>query len=350
MYRSNMRFSLFFCALCLITMDTMAAPSVRVLGTNNSGTKVVPAKTGENINRSATIGTVKKASVKNAGVTSSQKVLSPGTERVATISTGGRLPVISTKTIQTAVKPGTATVNTNTSAAKFDEVNDRIDGLENKVDTKADILELEKYYTKEEIDNIKSGYYTSGEVDEKISNIDTIISGDGETLPGIVGRVTQNEADIARINTVISGDGETVVGLSGRVAQNEADIDDLKTAVNGIDTSIVSQVQTQISGLSERITNNDNQIVTINGQIDTLGARIDDIDLISSIQHIRDLQQTVRDYGGMIRGYEVQLGQMSEKVTDVVARSKTIYDANTDAYKTPRIASVFDVAVLTEND
>lgn len=268
MYKVKTSFLPVLCALCLCGTNAMAASSVRVLGTNSvGGDKAVPVKTlGTKAN---TGGTVKKASVKSAGVGLKQQTVSAAsTERAAVNVSTERIPAISVKNLQTGYKAINTNIgsvnNANTAGARIDDMSEQLDALQSDLDTKADITDLENYYTKPEID-------------EKFDSLD---------LGEISDRVTQNESDIENVN--------------------------------------------------ERVDVNDGKITIISDQITNINNRIDNIDTISSLQYMQEIQNR-------INGYELQLGQ-------VVAASKKIYDTGTNKYKMVRLVDNFDPAVLNEDN
>jgi len=209
MYHYNLRFFAF--VLCISTISVAnAAPSVRVLG---SSTGYTPS-TGASSTKSTGVqkGTTTKSSVLNAnnlGVkkAASVKTMSPsvatmqpvarassgriGTTGVAGIKTAAssgttaaiptganRFPGIASKTnVQKTYNPvatGTITsTDPNAQGYNMQDMKDKLGNLEETMDVKADKSELENYYTKEEVNN---EFYTSAQIDEKLSAIDTSAS------------------------------------------------------------------------------------------------------------------------------------------------------------------------------
>lgn len=274
----------------------MAAPSVRVLGANNPGIKPIAAKTGTT-NAVANTGNIKKASVKTTGVSQTQTVSSNTTTgRVGTAAAGaGRLPVITTKTYKPiGSTPGTS----GASNTKITELSDKLDGLQLSLDEKANLTDLENYYTKPEIDEMKLDYYTAEEVDEKISGLNNLVLENGDSLNGMIERIEQNESAISEINTTLDSLGTQINSISGDVNVNTANI------------------------------------TLIKDQLDQINESIADINTITTVQEVRRLRERVH-------GYQVQLEEIMEA-------SQMIYDAGTDTYKLVRIVNDFDSGVLTQ--
>ena len=202
MYCLKTGFSLVSLAFCLgFVFDANAAPSVRVLGSGagySAGTKlpadtnVTAAKTGNTISSSvlgAGSGAKKAASIKSiapktATVTAAPRTSSnrPGTTATAKMSTAKtgteRFPGIVTKAnVQSVGKVNTVATagQTATSGGGYNvkEMSDRLNGVEDVLDSKVDASKLSDYYTKDEID---SNYYTAQQVEDRLSNIDASAS------------------------------------------------------------------------------------------------------------------------------------------------------------------------------
>ena len=197
MHRFNRRFSLVAMVLCFgLISGAGAAPSVRVLGsstgssvgktTGTTGTKVSGVKTGNTIKSSvlnANTGAKKSASVKTMSPTtttmqpiartSSGRVGTAGTGTVATVAGANRFPGIASKTnVQKSYSPATTGTITSTDpnarGYNIQEMNERLDVLEEDITGKAQKIDLDNYYTKEEIEE---KYYTTAQVDDKINSI-----------------------------------------------------------------------------------------------------------------------------------------------------------------------------------
>jgi len=211
MYQSNKKFSLVAMILSLgFVAGASAAPSVRVLGAGSgssvgntagktSATKASGVNTGNNIKPNvlnASAGVKKSASVKtmSTNVANMQPVSRASSKRTggsgtgvvntgsgASVSDANRFPGIASKTnVQKSYAPSSTgsivATDPSTKAYNIQEMTERIGYLESSVDDKATKVDLENYYTKEEIDTMNAGYYTSSEVDEKINSIDTSMS------------------------------------------------------------------------------------------------------------------------------------------------------------------------------
>lgn len=184
MYRIKMRFSLIAVLFCLgLVPDTMAAPSVRKLGSVGTATgKVTSVKnidSGTN-NALSTDASVKKATTSKPS-TLTGSMIQPGTRSASsrvgilgakpvtkgTTLTGfeSRFPSVSTKTgkIQSISKP---VVTTETATAVNSEVANKVTNLESELQN--------NYYTK---DQINTGFYGIADIDTKMSGIDTRING-----------------------------------------------------------------------------------------------------------------------------------------------------------------------------
>lgn len=236
MYTLNTKFLLIFGALCLVGMNAGAAPSVRVLGANNSatGTGLTAAKTGDNVT-AATATNVKKASIKTNSV-ATQQVLKPTssatTNRIGTAATAvssGRLPVITSKNnLQTSYKPTTTTTTVSPgsgvapgiSAADIAAMSDKIESLQQQMLTKA---EAANYYDKDQIDAVNDefdGKFT--DIDDDITDINSQLSTINSRIDGIDTSATsqqiedlQNSISVYRtevnnVTNVVNGNLKTI--------------------------------------------------------------------------------------------------------------------------------------------
>ena len=220
MHRFNKQFSLVAMILCFgLVSGAGAAPSVRVLGSSSgssvgktTGTKVSGVKTGNNIKSSvlnANTGVKKSASVKTMSPTTttmqpvsraaSGRVGTAGTGTVATVSGANRFPGIASKTnVQKSYSPTTTGTITSTDpnarGYNVQEMNERLVNLEEDITSKAQKVDLDNYYTKEEADD---RYYTTAQIDDKINSINTDMS--SPYIQALSESVQKNAADILNL-------------------------------------------------------------------------------------------------------------------------------------------------------
>lgn len=211
MYRIKMRFSLIAMLLCLgFVPDTMAAPSIRKLGSVGTATgKVTSVKnidSGTN-NTLSTDASVKKAttskpstltgSVIKPARSASSKVgvlgANPVTKGTTLAGIEGRFPSVFTKTgkIQSISKP---VVTTETAAAVNSEVANKVTNLESELQN--------NYYTKDQINN---GFYGTAYIDTQITNLQNRIdSMNPDGNPELVQTVNSHTESINALNGKIT--------------------------------------------------------------------------------------------------------------------------------------------------
>ena len=231
MHRFNTQFSLFTLILCFgLVSGVAAAPSVRVLGSSTgspvgktTGTKATGAKTGNtikssvlnantNVKKSASVKTMSPttATMQPVARTSSGRAGTAGTGTVATVAGANRFPGIASKTnVQKSYSPtSTGTITSTDPNAKgynMQEMSERLGNLEEDITTKAQKVDLDNYYTKEEIN---SGYYTTAQIDEKIDSINTDVS--SPYMQALSENVLKNSADIL----TLKGDSQYLYDLN----------------------------------------------------------------------------------------------------------------------------------------
>ena len=197
MYRLNVRFSLFALVLCMGFIGTAsAAPSIRVLGANagatknTSATKATAVKTGNNLKASglnSALNAKKSASIKTTS--SNASVVIPVTKTaVNRIGTETETPVETQK--ETARFPGIMTksniqgnkISTDTTSNSLkpgydiQDITNRLTNAESDLADKVDKDTLDDYYTKEEVEDIRTGYYTKEQVEDRLAGIDASAS------------------------------------------------------------------------------------------------------------------------------------------------------------------------------
>lgn len=218
MYRLNTRFLLVFLGLCTgLAFTASAAPSIRVLGAGNTKgsntTKVSAVKTGNSL-KASNLGSnnlAKKAA--------SVKAVSPKTYATIPVAKAGvnrignetekeaeikeakkeiqRFPGIMTKSnIQTGNKISTDTSSSSgsTSGYNIQDMASRLNSAETNIEAKADRTDLNAYYTKEEVEGIRTDYYTKTQIEDRLSAIDTSASSD--FIQRLNTKVNQLESDI----------------------------------------------------------------------------------------------------------------------------------------------------------
>lgn len=211
MYRIKMRFSLIAMLLCLgFVPDTMAAPSIRKLGSVGTATgKVTSVKNIDSgtTNALSTDASVKKAttskpstltgSVVKPARSASSKVgvlgANPVTKGTTLAGIEGRFPSVFTKTgkIQSISKP---VVTTETAAAVNSEVANKVTNLESELQN--------NYYTKDQINN---GFYGTAYIDTQITNLQNRIdSMDPDGNPELVQTVNSHTESINVLNGKIT--------------------------------------------------------------------------------------------------------------------------------------------------
>lgn len=207
-----MRFSLIAVLFCLgLVPDTMAAPSIRKLGSVGTATgKVTSVKnidSGTN-NALSTDASVKKATTSKPS-TLTGSMIQPGTRSASsrvgilgakpvtkgTTLTGfeSRFPSVSTKTgkIQSISKP---VVTTETAAAVNSEVANKVTNLESELQN--------NYYTKDQINN---GFYGTAYIDTQITNLQNRIdSMNPDGNPELVQTVNSHTESINTLNGKIT--------------------------------------------------------------------------------------------------------------------------------------------------
>ena len=228
MYRARMRFSLVAVLLCLgFLSDTMAAPSIRKLGTAGSvGGKVTAVKsidTGATVKATDenTVGdtdvTVKKATtskpaMKGSVVQPSSRAASsrigilgakPVTKGTTLTGYETRFPSVSTKTgkIQSIYKP----VVTTEPIVTNEEIIEKVTNLEIGLRNKADASELQNnYYTK---DQINTGFYGTAYIDTKVSELQGAIDA---LDPVGISNLTQTVSDHTESINTLNGQATKV--------------------------------------------------------------------------------------------------------------------------------------------
>jgi len=212
MYRIKMRFSLIAMLLCLgFVPDTMAAPSIRKLGSVGTATgKVTSVKNvdSDTTNALSTDASVKKATTSKPS-TLTGSMIQPGTRSASsrvgilgakpvtkgTTLTGfeSRFPSVSTKTgkIQSISKP---VVAKETAAAVNSEVANKVTNLESELQN--------NYYTKDQINN---GFYGTAYIDTQITNLQNRIdSMNPDGNPELVQTVNSHTESINALNGKIT--------------------------------------------------------------------------------------------------------------------------------------------------
>lgn len=230
MYRLNTRFLLVFLGLCTgLAFTASAAPSIRVLGTGttkgSNNMKVSAVKNGNNLKvsnvglsnlakKAASVKTVSPKTYATVPVTktSSNRIGNEAEKEAETKKETQRFPGIMTKSnIQTGNKISTDTTSSGTSASGYNiqDISNRLNNAEANIGTKADKTDLNAYYTKEEVEGIRTNYYTKTQIEDRLSAIDTSASSD--FIQRLNTKVNQLESDIDNI-TAQSGaiyDGTT---------------------------------------------------------------------------------------------------------------------------------------------
>lgn len=217
MYRLNARFLLVMLAFCAgFSYCADAAPSVRVLGTgtgnvkNSGAPKVSAVKTGDTL-KVANIGSnaiaKKAASVKMAtpkmpvSVPTTKTAMNRiGTETEKSVETkkeNVRFPGIMTKSnIQTGNKISTDTSSSSSAQQGYNmqDITNRLNNAETNIGNKVDKTTLNNYYTKTEVEDIRSDYYTKTQVEDRLSAIDT--SASSEFIQRLNSKVNDLIADV----------------------------------------------------------------------------------------------------------------------------------------------------------
>jgi len=194
------RFSLLVLAM-FAAGGAYAASSVRMLGT-----------TGLNNNTNTASNGV-AAPVRNAtGVASTRKSTMPLRTRTIPAATttntvgSNRISIAPAKLVPVkspvsgggsqAIKPvdigGTGTGGGasvigggGTGTDTMNQIIGRFDTIENQLDAKLDAAALNDYYTKTEIDEISDAFYTTGQIDDKVTDLNTRINNLSNELNGI---------------------------------------------------------------------------------------------------------------------------------------------------------------------
>lgn len=206
-----MRFSLIAVLFCLgLVPDTMAAPSIRKLGSvGSTGSKVTSVKNVDSgtTNALSTDASVKKAttskpstltgSVIKPARSASSKIgvlgANPITKGTTLAGIEGRFPSVFTKTgkIQSISKP---VVTTETAAAVNSEVANKVTNLESELQN--------NYYTKDQINN---GFYGTAYIDTQITNLQNRIDSiDPDGNPELVQTVNSHTESINALNGKIT--------------------------------------------------------------------------------------------------------------------------------------------------
>lgn len=214
MYRLNTRFLLVFLGLCTgLAFTAAAAPSIRVLGAgsanSSNGTKVSAVKTGNNLKASnvglnslakkaASVKTVSPKTYATVPVTKVgiNRIGNEAEKEVETKKETQRFPGIMTKSnIQTGNKISTDTSSgTSTSGYNVQDISNRLNNAEANIETKADKTDLNSYYTKDEVEGIRTNYYTKTQIEDRLSAIDT--SASSEFIQRLNAKVNQLGEDI----------------------------------------------------------------------------------------------------------------------------------------------------------
>lgn len=216
-----MRFSLIAVLFCLgLVPDTMAAPSIRKLGSiGSTGSKVTSVKNvdADTTNALNTDVAVKKATTSKPS-TLTGSMIQPGARSASsklgilgakpvtkgTTLTGfeSRFPSVSVKTgkIQSVQKPP---ITTETSSASNDEIVEKVTNLEIGLRNKVDTSELQNnYYTK---DQINTGFYGVADIDTKVSDLQRQIDLlDPDSSSGLVQTVAGHTESINNLNGKIT--------------------------------------------------------------------------------------------------------------------------------------------------
>ena len=243
MRSKSMRFLLVF-VFALLSTGAFAVSSVRRLGVNNADASSTVTSPIRNV---ANISTTKRATlplktIKTSGTTTSNNDV--------TDSSGNRLSVIKKLNINTPVattwgqgtsgnglisdisKQAAAQGNaSNANAAAVSEILTKLDELEERLEG----IDLSNYYTKPEIDEQELQFYTTGQVDIKIDEINDALadklSNEYYTAEALDNKLTeiQHSLDDISVNT----SAETV-------AQHTVQIQQLQNQYNTIVGSYVT--------------------------------------------------------------------------------------------------------------
>lgn len=222
------------------------------------------------------------------------------------------------------------------STANIDDLTERVNALENKVETNTtnigilrnDLHEIEERVTVAESTLVEHGTQLANH-ENRIANIERCCDEVHGELTRIEGKVDSNKSEIDALKqrvTVnegnIAANAQDITILSGQVAVNTADIEDLKQGLAELDPTSQLEVVRQVSINTENITNMQASIAAQATSLTNVTTRVsnvedDIVDLKADNVSLHNEIAQVQGWDSRISAAEATAQQASSDVTQI---------------------------------
>lgn len=250
------------------------------------------------------------------------------------------------------------------STQNIDDLTERVNALENKVNantTNIDILRTELH---EVIERVATAESTLVEHASQLTNhefrLDTLeacCAEVRETLSAYDARITKNANDISALDARLTRDEGNIAGnaqditiLSGQVAINTADIEDLKQGLAELDptsqlevvrqvavnTENIANLQTSVNAQASNLSAVTNRVASLESDIDALEA--DNLTLHQEIAQVSGWEQRISDA-------ETLAQSASDDVSTLTTQVNTL-DSDLDSLASRVTTNETDIVVL----
>ena len=224
------------------------------------------------------------------------------------------------------------------STANVDDLTERVNALENKVNAntsnintvKVDVSDLKDRVSSLETKQVEDAQQIARNTG-RIANLETCCQEVQTTLSELDSRITQNSGDIEALTERVAHDegnitanAQDITILSGQVATNSADIEDLKSAFDELDPTSQFELVRQVAINTEAIGNLQGITTSHTTSITNLNTRMDSVEstVVSYESRIEDCERAASEiitYNQRIAEVEAEMQSCSDDVTQLTS-------------------------------